>query len=136
MPEHDKAARAACAYCGQPIEGGRADKLFCKPACKIASHNLDIKRGQELLAYAQVWRGGKNARSPEAKELARYAFAEMCHLIDRYNGEDRRAGRRQELVIARRFERKERVVDREPRPAMESPSLSFGQQRRIEPLAG
>lgn len=76
----------ACGECGQPCPSPKA--RFCTPAHRFAFHNRMKARGQSLAPLVMAWRMGRGSGG-----AAKYAFTELCALADRWNAEDRAAGR-------------------------------------------
>lgn len=124
-----------CAHCATPLPAD-ADhrKLYCDRKCKMAFTNLNLSRGAEVLSYLQVWRKGKNAKTPEAKALASYAFRELCSLADTYNAADKLSGRDPSKLLAPRLERGELSADRKPKAAAKLARTS-GPRRPFAPAA-
>lgn len=113
---YPEAMSKSCAHCGNPIPAN-ADprRIYCTPKCKKRSNHLDASRGQEALAYLQVWLSLKNAKSAADKELRAYAMRELCYLGRRYNADDAAIGRDAAKLIRPRLERGERLFDKEER---------------------
>ena len=76
-----------CGECGGKFQAKRVDASFCTPEHKLAFHNR-AKGRSAAIAYAMAWRGGRGQN-----DVAKLAYAEFCRLLDRYNAEDRAAGR-------------------------------------------
>ena len=72
--------------------------VFCCPAHQIAFHNRSSKRGRVVTPFLQMWRTGKRGRT----ELTAYALAQLSMLADKWNAEDRAAGRRPDVLVNRR----------------------------------
>ena len=89
----------SCAECGAPFAPTRAWSLFCCKAHKQAFHSRQMSRGHILSTLMQVHRRGGDGKR-NATDDSRYAFAQACKLLDRFNAEDKAAGRRPDLVVA------------------------------------
>ena len=93
QPPADKPAKrrrttpCTCGECGVRFQATRVDAQFCSPAHKTAFHNR-MKGRSAAIAYAMAWRGGRGGN-----DVAKVAYGELCRLLDRYNAEDRAAGR-------------------------------------------
>lgn len=88
-----------CPECGEPFRATHGRQAFCSTAHKETFHNRKQKRGKVVMSLAQVWRAGKNGKGGDN---ARYAFAEMCALLDKWNAEDKAAGRRPDIEVSSR----------------------------------
>lgn len=98
MPEHiitppegrRLAHMAICPNCGGEVKR-KAERgpfpTFCSTECRKEKGNRDLGRGSAIVAYAQTWRRNRG------QDLGGNAFAELCQILDRYNAEDREAGR-------------------------------------------
>jgi hypothetical protein len=82
-----KAFRHVCPECAVTFIGAR-DTRFCTTAHKDSFWNREAKRGKVAMPLMRAWRGGRGSG-----DVARYAFTELCALADRWNAEDRDAGR-------------------------------------------
>jgi len=80
---------------------------FCLPAHQIAFHNRSSKRGRVAMPFLQMWRTGKHGRS----ELTAYALSQLSAMADKWNTEDREAGRRPDMLVAIRKNRGWSAVD-------------------------
>lgn len=79
-----------CPECGQPVTSagkGRA-RVFCSEAHKQAHANRCAARGKALIKAAMAWRVNRGSG-----DVAKFAMAEMCAMLDRFAEEDRLAGR-------------------------------------------
>ena len=101
-----------CPQCGTTFTPKSRRVVFCSPAHAKAFHNLDLARASALMPLLQAWRAGKHGASPE---VTRFGFKEACALLDRYNAEDRAAGRRASLLVAEKLEAGWRASDLAPR---------------------
>lgn len=88
-----------CAECGSEFRPTHHAQQFCTTVHQAAFHNVWSKRGRVMGAFAAVMRMGKRGYNPERK----YALREFCALMDKYNREDRAAGRRPEEYIGRKM---------------------------------
>lgn len=87
--------RRICPECGEPFTATHGRQAFCTPAHKETFHNRQHKRGGVAMSLLQVWRQGKR----KGGENATYALRELCNLADRWNAEDKAAGRRPDVVV-------------------------------------
>lgn len=83
--------RHACPECAEQFIGSR-DAVFCSPAHKNTHGNRSMKRGRIMVPLVLAWRAGKSG-SEKTKGSSKWAFSELCRLADRWNKEDRDAGR-------------------------------------------
>lgn len=98
-----------CLYCGALMPGASKARFYCQGTkCKVNASNLTLGRGHSLVPLLLVWRGGKHGKN---RELASWAFREACSLLDRYNAEDRAAGRSVVPLIERKMEFGWRAAD-------------------------
>ena len=88
-----------CPQCGEPFTPTSHRQSYCTPKCQRAYHILDGIRGQVLLQLAQVARAGRNGYKP----IHRYALSQQNALLDEFAREDRAAGRRPDLLVARKM---------------------------------
>ena len=87
-----------CPECGEPFRATHGRQAFCTTAHKETFHNRQQKRGKVMMSLAQVWRAGKR----KASDDSRFAFAEMCALLDGWNRDDNAAGRRPDIMVKNR----------------------------------
>jgi ribosomal protein S27AE len=85
-----------CPECGAAFTATHGRQTFCTTAHKQAFHNLMMTRGKALMPLALVWRSKRKPSTPDS----RYAFQELCKLLDIHNAEDRAAGRRVDIIVA------------------------------------
>lgn len=96
----------SCEECGTVFVQRHVNQAFCSTACKNTLHNRAMYRGRSVMTLALAWRGAKSKR---ADPVGKRAFAELCRELDRYNAEDRAAGRRSAYeVLARQLRHSER----------------------------
>ena len=94
-----------CPECGRefaPYRGGV--QQFCTLKAQGVDHarpyyDRQSARFKTQGALFQTWRAGKDAKTPEAKARATFAFREMCKALDQWNAEDRAAGRHPEALV-------------------------------------
>jgi hypothetical protein len=87
------ALEASCPECGTRFDIKRAGQTFCNSGCQVAFNNRALSRGQALVTLALTWRGGRSSRDAAVKLASKEAFSQLAALTDRYNAEDRAAGR-------------------------------------------
>lgn len=91
-----------CQFCGMTfVATHNRQTTFCAIAHKKASNDLDKIRGRVLVKLVQTMRMGKKSKDPAIKAAVAYAFQEVSALGDRYNREDREAGRPSAVGITR-----------------------------------
>jgi hypothetical protein len=82
---------AICPNCGGEVKR-KSERgpfpTFCSDECRKEKGNRDLTRGSVIVGYAQTWRRNRGVGG-----LAKSAFAELCSIVDRFNDEDRKAGR-------------------------------------------
>ena len=76
-----------CPECGTAFGAGHVRQIFCSPAHNTAFHNREKTRFTAI-SYAMAWR-----RQRGSGDVAKFAMAEMCRLLDQFNAEDLAAGR-------------------------------------------
>jgi predicted nucleic acid-binding Zn ribbon protein len=74
-----------CPDCGATVAG---KKTFCDATCRERFHNRSSKRGRVLVPLAMAWRC-KYGRTAGSRD----SYSELWRLIDRFNAEDKAAGR-------------------------------------------
>ena len=84
-----QAQQAICQECGAGFERRRADVLFCCADHRQAFHKRMANRGQLLTPFVMGWRLGKQGKS----ETSTWAMRQMATLADKWNAEDKAAGR-------------------------------------------
>lgn len=90
-----------CPECGDRFRATHGRARFCTTAHKVAFHGRNRDRGKMIVPMLQVWRRGRSkANAPASK----YAFAQVCALIDLWNEEDAKAGRRPDVAVHDRRE--------------------------------
>jgi hypothetical protein len=111
--------KRVCAECGESFMAAKADAVFCPKVkagedganrprdCKTAYHNRSMYRGKTIMPPLLAWRAGRNYRGDSAervaaREVGKSAFAEMCRLADKFNAEDKAAGRQPAFKFYRR----------------------------------
>lgn len=67
---------------------GGVDAVFCTAAHKDAFHNRQAKRGKIMMPLILAWRGGRGQ-----KDVSKWAWAQVAALADKWNAEDKAAGR-------------------------------------------
>lgn len=80
-----------CPECGGPVvqqERKRRPRVFCCDAHSDAYANRCAARGKALIKAAMAWRVNRGSG-----DVAKFAMAEMCAMLDRFAEEDRLAGR-------------------------------------------
>ena len=77
----------ACPECGEKFKATHPGAQFCKPAHKTAFHNRQKGRSHAIM-YAMAYRQLRGRKGIGAE-----AFKELSRLLDRFNAEDREAGR-------------------------------------------
>lgn len=90
-PKRPKLFTCTCCECGETFQAKRYWAQFCTPAHKAAFHNRSAKRGKVMMPPMLAWRGSK---AKKGDDTGRSARAEMCRLADKFNAEDRAAGRK------------------------------------------
>lgn len=102
--------RRVCAECGETFMAAKADAVFCSKTkagvdganqsrdCKTAYHNRSMGRGKVIMPPLLSWRASRNYRGDSEQKVAaravgKDAFAELCRLADKFNAEDKSAGR-------------------------------------------
>lgn len=88
-----------CAECGQAFKATHGRQTFCTPQEKERYYNRQSKRGKVIMDLLQVWRGAKSRRGDQD---GKWAFGELCRLLDAWNLEDRKAGRRPDVNVRRK----------------------------------
>jgi hypothetical protein len=88
--------RRVCPQCSAQFETSSGRKVFCTPAHKEAFFAINRARGVTLLPFVQVWRYGKSGRTEDTA----YAFQQMAKLADKWNAEDRAAGRKPDMIVS------------------------------------
>ena len=84
-----QAQQAICQECSGEFARRRADQLFCCSAHRQSFHKRMANRGQLLTPFVMGWRLGKR----EAGESSTWAMKQMAALADKWNAEDKAAGR-------------------------------------------
>lgn len=92
--------KRTCPECGERFIAHHGRQRFCKPAHKSAFSARNRERGKMIVPLLQVWRTGRNRANGGA---GKYAFSNICALIDLWNEEDRKAGRRPEVQVRDRI---------------------------------
>lgn len=77
-----------CQECGEAFRAWHSDASFCSAAHRTAFHNRAAKRGKVAIPIMLAWRGKRGQGA-----TAKYAFEQMSALADKWNAEDRAAGR-------------------------------------------
>lgn len=80
-----------CPECGRPVY--RKTKkgpvpTFCCPEHKVAFNNRQIVRGRVIISLAMAWRQQRGKKGTGSA-----AYREMIRIVDKFNAEDREAGR-------------------------------------------
>ena len=82
-----------CLACGEVFTATHNRQTKYCPAHSATKHHDKLKvRGRQMVELAQCWRANRGTSDPTKKQIARYAFNELCALADLYNAEDRAAG--------------------------------------------
>lgn len=88
--------KRTCAECAAEFKGERTAR-FCSSAHRTAYHNRSMKRGKVAMPLMLAWRTGKNHTKNRGnvgqRDVAAWAFGQLCALADVWNDEDRAAGR-------------------------------------------
>lgn len=89
----ERAAERTCCNCGKPIEGGRANKMYCsgpgkRSSCAIEAQNRAVARGAAIVRWAQAWRIDRGSG-----EIAKGSLDQLCNIVDSFNAEDLAAKR-------------------------------------------
>lgn len=79
-----------CPDCGGtvPAKTRGTVKVFCSVPCRTRFHKRQRQRGAVMSALVLAWRAGRGSGAS-----AKAAFSELCTIADRFNEEDRKAGR-------------------------------------------
>jgi hypothetical protein len=85
-----------CPECGAAFEPTHGRQRFCSTAHAREFHNLMAARGKALMPLALTWRKHRKPTTPDS----RYAFAELCALLDLHAAEDRAVGRNVNLIVS------------------------------------
>jgi hypothetical protein len=96
-----------CPECGQDFKAAHHLTRFCCPEHQKRFHSRNAQRGRILLPIAQVSRQGKRGFNEER----RYALQQFNALLDRWNKDDREAGRRPDLLVKRKRDSQWASVD-------------------------
>lgn len=98
---------AICPNCGKPFTGSRASQVFCGAPCRVDFYDVQAVRGKLSTPFLQTWRRGKHGSSGAST----YAFAQLCALADKWNAEDREAGRDPSLIVVQKQAAQWRAAD-------------------------
>lgn len=93
---HIRNARRTCPECGQAFVAHHGRQQFCTVEHKASFWAVSMRRGKVAMAFVQTWRMGKSGRTEDTS----YALQQISKMADLWNAEDRKAGRRPELVVA------------------------------------
>ena len=91
----------ACPECGAKFKANHPGAQFCTPAHKTAFHNRQKGRSHAIM-YAMAYRQGRGR-----KGVAAEAFKELSRLLDRFNAEDRAAGRPSAMTYVEGLQRRQ-----------------------------
>lgn len=90
-----------CEDCGKVFTPTRGRQVFCAVACKNAAKDRAAVRGKTIMPLALAWRAGKSGKGGLT---SKQAFRELCSTLDRFNAEDKAAGRATAIdVMARQY---------------------------------
>lgn len=103
-----KISPAPCPECGERFTSTDPRRLFCTNEHKRAWNNRQMTRFAPLGILAQAWRQGRHKKGGD--ESAKFAFAEFCNAVDRFNAEDKEAGRTAALEVLRGRYRRHRML--------------------------
>lgn len=95
MPQERKAAVSRCRRCPEcleALEGASPRQMFCSAAHKQAFHNRQTVRGRQLVPLVMAERVTRSG-SCRDKATGKKARQDSRRLMDRWNAEDRAAGR-------------------------------------------
>ncbi len=87
-----------CSAIFTPATRRHQNQRFCTPAHQAHFFDVMAQRGKVLLPFALVSRAGKSGYG----EVHKYALREYNALCDRFNAEDRAAGRKPLLLVKRK----------------------------------
>jgi hypothetical protein len=88
-----------CPWCGATFTPTHHSAVYCDVKHQHAFHDLSRKRGKVLLPLSLIARQEKNGKTPERT----YARQQEQALRDRWNAEDKAAGRRPDVLVARKM---------------------------------
>lgn len=92
-----------CPECGVQFTKTARHQVFCTPAHKQAFYNLQTKRGTVIGPLLAVARAAGRYKGAD-RELGSYARTEADAIISRWVVDDRKAGRRPDLIVAAKRE--------------------------------
>ncbi len=87
-----------CSAIFTPATRRHQNQRFCTPAHQAHFFDVMAQRGKVLLPFALVSRAGKSGYG----DVHKYALREYNALCDRFNAEDRAAGRQPLLLVKRK----------------------------------
>lgn len=93
------APNRVCPECGSPFVATHGRQQFCSGEHQRKFNRVMAYRGGVLTPFALVSRRGKSGFTDER----RYALRQFNALCDRWNAEDKAAGRRPDLVVGFKF---------------------------------
>lgn len=101
-----------CPECGKSFQapvsarGGRPP-TFCSVEHQGAFRTRNAARGKQLLPFTQVWAGGRHGPA----DARRYALSQATAMLAIWNAEDRKAGRRPDVIVSAKAAAKWRAAD-------------------------
>lgn len=84
-----------CPECGAKFQATHGRQVFCSTEHKKAFEQVSRLRGQMAMPFILAWRQGKRG----ATDDSRYALNELSAMADRWAAEDKRVGRRSDVVV-------------------------------------
>lgn len=87
--------QGTCPECSRPFARKNAAQMFCITEHQMAFHRRNAQRGRIAMPFVQAFRRGKRGRTEDTA----YALDQLCKLADRWNGEDKAAKRRPDLIV-------------------------------------
>lgn len=97
-----------CPECGVTFQPKNGRQTFCTTAHKRHFWHLMAHRGQMLTPFALTHRAGKHGAHAT---LASWSRTQYCALLDRWNAEDKAAGRNPALTVLAKQDAAWRHVD-------------------------
>jgi hypothetical protein len=99
--------RRRCPECGEAFTARNPAQGFCCTDHQKRFHMIEAQRGKIATPLLQVWRKGKNGRSEDTA----YALSQLSALADKWNAQDRAAGRRADIIVSRKRREKWSAAD-------------------------
>ena len=84
-----------CPHCGETFTTTHGRKAFCSTEHKQAFEALSRKRGQMAEPLLLAWRTGKRGASDDS----RFALSQLSAMADLWAAEDKKSGRRSDVVV-------------------------------------